>query len=127
MSRPLRLLATLLIIGLLVTLLGPSTSLEQNVIGFDKVAHFTAFGGVLWAFGVLFPRRTRVQLAIAAVAFGALTEVLQGMVGRDADLLDLLADTLGIATALLVWSWWRGFLPRTARMRPDYLKTHPGR
>jgi len=115
MSLPLRMLATLIIVALLVSLLGPSTSLEQDVVGLDKVAHFAAFGLVLWAFGVLFPRRSRVQLAITAVAFGALTEVLQGMVGRDADILDLLADSLGIGTALLVWAWWRGFRPRTAR------------
>lgn len=115
MSLPLRVLATLIIVTLLAALLGPSTSLEQDVIGLDKVVHFTAFGFVLWSFGVLFPRRTRVQLAIAAVAFGALTEVLQGMVGRDADVLDLLADSLGVATALLAWAWWRGFRPRTAR------------
>lgn len=115
MSLPLRLLAIFIIVGLLVALLGPSTSLEQNIIGLDKVAHFGAFGLVLWAFGVLYPNRSRVQLAIGAVAFGALTEVLQGMFGRDADIFDLAADTLGILAALLVWSWWRGFRPRTAR------------
>ncbi|WP_420471086.1 VanZ family protein [Brevundimonas sp. FT23042] len=115
MSLPLRILATLIIVGLLVSLLGPSTSLEQDIQGLDKVAHFFAFGLALWAFGVLFPRRSRVQLAIAAVAFGALTEVVQGIVGRDADILDLLADSLGIGTALLVWAWWRRFRPRKAR------------
>jgi len=115
MSLLLRVVATLLLVVLLALLLGPGTVIEQNVIGFDKVAHFFAFGFVLWSFGVLFPRRTRVQLAIAAVLFGALTEILQGMVGRDADVFDLLADSAGIATALLVWAWWRGFRPRAAR------------
>ncbi|MFN3557866.1 MAG: VanZ family protein [Brevundimonas sp.] len=116
MSFVLRALATIIILGLLALLLGPATSFEQTAIGLDKVAHFLAFGLVLWAFGVLFPRRSRIQLAIAAVLFGALTEVLQGMVGRDADLLDLLADTLGIAAAMLIWAGWRRFQPRTARV-----------
>lgn len=118
MSLPLRVVAILIIVALLALLLGPGTPIEQNVIGLDKVAHFFAFGLVLWAFGVLFPRRSRIQLAVAAVLFGALTEVLQGMVGRDADLFDLLADSLGIATALLVWAAWRGFRPRRARGAP---------
>lgn len=115
MSPLMRVVATLILILLLVSLLGPGTSLEQDIVGLDKVAHFFAFGFVLWSFGVLFPRRTRVQLAIAAVLFGALTEILQGLVGRDADVFDLLADSAGIATALLVWAWWRGFRPRAAR------------
>lgn len=115
MSLPLRVVATVIIIGLLALLLGPATSVEQNVVGLDKVAHFLSFGLVLWAFGVLFPRRSRVQLAIAAILFGALTEILQSLVGRDGDVLDLLADTGGIATALLLWACWRRFRPRTAR------------
>jgi VanZ family protein len=115
MSLPLRVVATLILVVLLALLLGPATSVEHDVLGVDKVAHFIAFGLVLWSFGVLFPRRTRVQLAVAAVLFGGLTEVLQGIVGRDADIFDLLADTIGIATALLLWAWWRGFRPRTAR------------
>lgn len=115
MSLPLRVVATLILVVLLALLLGPATSVESDAPGIDKVAHFFAFGFVLWSFGVLFPKLSRVQLAIGAVLFGALTEILQGMVGRDADIIDLMADSLGIATALLVWAWWRGFRPRTAR------------
>jgi VanZ family protein len=100
MSLPLRVVATLILIILLALLLGPATSVEHDVLGVDTVAHFFACGLVLWS-------------------FGGLTEVLQGLVGRDADIFDLVADTMGIATALLSWAWWRGFRPRTARSAQD--------
>lgn len=115
----LRVVAVLFVVILLVLLLGPGTSLEQNIVGIDKVAHFGAFGLLLWSFGVLFRRRRRITLALWALAFGAATEVVQGMVGRDADWFDLLADALGIAAALLVWVCWRRFRPRSARMAQD--------
>ena len=112
MSNILRLAALLFVVVLVALLLGPGTPLEREVVGLDKVAHVGAFGGLLWSFGVLFRRQPRVLLALYAIAFGALTEVAQGLLGRDASWLDLLADVLGICVALIAWAWWRGFKPR---------------
>lgn len=112
MSNILRLAALLFVAVLVVLLLGPGTPLEREVVGLDKIAHFGAFGGLLWSFGVLFRRQPRVLLAIYAIAFGTLTEIAQGLLGRDASWLDLLADALGVFVALTVWAWWRGFKPR---------------
>ena len=112
MPNILRLTALAFVVVLVVLLLGPGTPLEREVIGLDKVAHFGAFGGLLWSFGVLFRRQPRVLLALYTIAFGALTEVAQGVLGRDASWWDLLADTLGVLVALIVWAWWRGFKPR---------------
>lgn len=84
-------------------------------MGFDKVAHFFAFGGLLWALGILFRKRRRIALAASAIALGALTEIAQGFLGRDASWLDLLADMLGVGVALVAWSWWRSFEPRAKR------------
>ena len=112
MPNILRLAALLFVAALVVLLLGPGTPLEREIIGLDKLAHFGAFGGLLWSFGVLFRRQPRALLAIYAIGFGALAEVVQGLVGRDASWLDLLADALGVLVALAVWSWWRGFKPR---------------
>lgn len=112
MSNVLRFVALIFVAALVVLLLGPGTPLEREVVGLDKVAHFGAFGGLLWSFGVLFRRQPRILLAVYAIAFGAVTEVAQGLLSRDASWLDLLADALGVGVALLVWSCWRGFRPR---------------
>lgn len=114
MSKILRLFAVFFVAALIVLLLGPATPLEQNTVGIDKVAHFFAFGGLLWSFGILFPRQTRILLALYAVAFGGATEVAQVAFGRDGSWFDLLADGLGVTTALLVWALWRRFKPRAA-------------
>lgn len=123
MPNILRLTALAFVVVLVVLLLGPETPLEREVIGLDKVAHFGAFGGLLWSFGVLFRRQPRVLLALYTIAFGALTEVAQGVLGRDASWWDLLADTLGVLVALIVWAWWRGFKPRSMHtLTPQHTK-----
>ena len=93
-------------------LLGPAPALEAQRPGLDKVGHFGVFGLLLWCLGVLFTRVRRMALAIAALLIGIATEVIQGMTGRDAEMLDVLADGLGIMVALIVWAAWRGFAPR---------------
>ena len=112
MPNILRLAALLFVTALVVLLLGPGTPLEREIVGLDKLAHLGAFGGLLWSFGVLFRRQPRAFLAVYAIGFGALAEVVQGLVGRDASWLDLIADAVGVLVALVVWSWWRGFRPR---------------
>ena len=112
MTSFLRIIAALVFVVLMVLLLGPALALEAQRPGIDKVAHFGAFGLMLWSFGVLFPRVSRVRLAAVAMGIGISTEIIQGLTGRDAEVLDAVADGLGILTALLAWSVWRGFRPR---------------
>ena len=73
-----------------------------------------AFGLVLWSLGVLFRRLPRIWAVLLAIALGAAVELIQGYVGRDPSWGDLLADVLGVATALLTWLVWRRFRPREA-------------
>jgi VanZ family protein len=80
--------------------------------GWDKVAHFLAYG----LLGLLIARAlhggsgpVRVRLALAAVAlatlYGASDELHQRFVpGRDASLLDLAADLLGAAGGAALWA-----------------------
>lgn len=109
-----RVAAVIIPLVLFTLMLGPFGAVEQASLIWDKAAHFIAFGLILWSVGVLFRRLPRVWAALMVLASGAAVEVIQGFVGRDADWGDLLADALGIATALLLWAIWRGFKPRAA-------------
>lgn len=110
----LRLTGAVLLVGLLALMLVPRGTVAGAEAIWDKAAHFIAFGLILWSLGVLFRRLPRPWAALLAVAIGAAVEVAQGYTGRDPSWGDLLADVLGVATALLAWAVWRGFRPRQA-------------
>lgn len=113
MTRLLRLIAVAILLVSLTLMIGPFGRVEAASGIWDKGAHFVVFGLILWSFGVLFRRLPRLLAAALALALGGAVEIVQGLVGRDASWGDLLADGLGIATALLLWAIWRGFRPRT--------------
>jgi VanZ family protein len=119
MSRLLRLLAVAILVVSTALMVGPAQSLEAASGIWDKGAHFVTFGLILWSLGVLFRRLPRLYAAAVAIGMGGIIEVVQGMVGRDADWADLFADTLGVGLALLLWAVWRGFRPREALRRPE--------
>ena len=110
----LRLAGALVLLVLVALMLAPGGTIESETLIWDKAAHFIAFGLILWSLGVLFRRLPRTWAALLAVALGAAVEVVQRYVGRDPSWGDLLADVLGVATALLIWLVWRGFRPRQA-------------
>ena len=94
-----------LVVGLpigLLLMLGPFQGAE-HVFGLnDKAAHAIAFGCATLVLFVAMPRGRRGELALAALALGALVEVIQGVVGRDADIFDLGADLAGIGMVYLM-------------------------
>ncbi|HRJ62897.1 VanZ family protein [Brevundimonas sp. UBA2416] len=110
----LRVIGAVLLLVLLALMLAPGGTIESEKLIWDKAAHFIAFGLILWSLGVLFRRLPRTWAALLAIALGAAVEVIQGYVGRDPSWGDLLADALGVATALLIWGVWRRFRPREA-------------
>jgi len=76
----------------------PPSMVENNG---DKVLHFTAyFGLALLATLAWGRRRSLIWVLLAIIAMGAVMEVLQGMVGRDADWHDQVANTLGALTGM---------------------------
>lgn len=80
----------------------PSDELPKTGVS-DKVEHAIAFAG-LAALGIqAFPGR-HVRLALSLLALGIVIEFLQALmnVGRHADVLDALADAVGIAAILAV-------------------------
>ena len=76
-----------------------------EVQAWDKLLHFTAYFG-LAAIATVALRAGRLTLWVLAalVVLGGMLEVIQGMVGRDADIYDEIANTLGVLTGgLLGW------------------------
>lgn len=110
----LRLVAAAVLLVLMGLLLSPDGRIDSEPLIWDKAAHFVAFGLILWSFGVLFRRLPRTWAALLAIVLGAAVEVVQGFIGRDPSWGDLVADALGVVTALLIWGVWRRFRPREA-------------
>lgn len=87
---------------LLYLTLAPSEDLPEVNI-WDKAEHAIAWL-VLAGLGLLlFPKRV-ATIALFSLGIGVLVEILQAspMIARDADVRDVLADSVGIAAALAV-------------------------
>ncbi len=97
----LRLAAVVAGLGLTVLLLGPFQGLERNLSLTDKEAHALAFFAVTIGLFVIAPRCRRTDLALVALALGVAIELAQGLTGRSASLMDLMADSVGIVAAVM--------------------------
>ena len=99
----------------LAVLFAPVDDVPLAPPGVDKLVHALLFAVLAvtgrWA-GV-----SRVVLAPVLVLYAAVSEVLQGIIGRDAAVGDWVADVVGLLLGLLVWDW----LGRRDRSRRDGL------
>jgi VanZ family protein len=87
-----------------------------GLIPWDKAKHFIVFYGLTFLATLALPRSRFWKIGGVLLAFGIAIEILQGLpiVGRDADIFDVVADTLGIGFffgPIVV----RGWLDRNAR------------
>jgi VanZ family protein len=108
-SRPLRLAVYALACAILLYLtLAPGKDVPGVGLVWDKAEHAISWA-VLTGAGLLLSTKRRWAIGIFAFVFGAAIEVLQATLpfGRDGDVLDLTADTVGIAVAYAVWLVWR--------------------
>jgi VanZ family protein len=99
----LRLAAYAVAVGVLLYMtLAPSSHLPQVDV-WDKGEHAIAWL-VLAGVGLLLFPSSAVPVAAFSLGLGVLVEILQAtpLVGRDADLRDVLADSVGVAAALAV-------------------------
>jgi VanZ family protein len=104
-----------LAVGVLLYLcLAPAKDLPPATL-WDKAEHAIAWF-VLAAIGLAFWPTRPGRIAGFALALGALVEVLQATLpfGRDGDWRDWIADSVGVAAALLLWALVR----RLAQRRP---------
>jgi hypothetical protein len=116
-------LGMLLLVGILVGSLLPGQAVPALGMS-DKIKHFLAFALLAFWFGSIVVRGDLPWVAVAAVALGGLIELLQLVMGlgRDAEWLDLLADTIGVAVGLALvltplGRWVRWFETRVAPAR----------
>jgi VanZ family protein len=89
---------------LLFMCLAPTRDLPGAGLFWDKWEHVAAWFVLTTTGFILAPRRPRA-IVIFAIALGAGIEVLQATLtvfGRDGDILDLLADSVGVVTAMVI-------------------------
>ena len=105
-----------------MTHLPPATLHKVTPRMWDKLAHFLAYfflSALLGATLMLtFPRRRSIPLWVLVIgfAYGAIDELLQPFVRRDATLMDWVADALGVwAGVLLLWALRRFVMPAPTR------------
>lgn len=90
--------------------LTPVPAGPSGVPGLDKVAHFVAFAALAAPLAWRYPQHWWA-VALAALAFGGLIEVVQPWVGRGMEFADFLADGAGAffgawMAARLGQAWW---------------------
>lgn len=82
-----------------VGMMGPFQGVERKLIAPDKAAHFMAFYGLTALPLAAFPKVRSLYLAGAVLLMGPAIEVAQLVMGRSANLGDVIADTAGVAGA----------------------------
>ena len=86
------------------TLLPTSQLLSMH--GNGKFLHFFAFA--LMAPPLLLIKRTKVlKVAAVAILYGGAIELIQPIVGRNAEVMDLVADICGVIFAVMVALFWQ--------------------
>ena len=81
----------------------------------DKALHFTAYFGlcVMTTVAVRARKPAVFWWALGLALMGGALEIIQGMTGRDADIFDELANTVGVLTGLAIG--WAGVALLKAR------------
>jgi VanZ family protein len=106
-----RFLATLWTLLILLGCLAPSKDLpEVNVPLIDKWTHFVFFGGFTFLWLCAYPKNKKrwlFNIFFVSVCFGCFIEIMQGalpFLGRSSEVLDILADSIGGALGVGLFS-----------------------
>lgn len=102
------------ILILIATLMPGSKIPDVDIVGIDKVAHFTLF--FIWSLAVRYDYKPKFNWIfgwITGLIFSTATEVFQIFAdGRSFDRWDILFDGLGLSVGLMVGKFILGFLDR---------------
>ncbi len=110
-----RLLRPLFWIAVAIVLFMTLRPITVMVPGSDKTQHAVTFA-MLTALAILaYPRARLAALAVSLSGLGAAIELIQPYFGRSDDILDWVADTVGIAIVLVIAALIRAVLARQAR------------
>jgi VanZ family protein len=95
--------------------------LVSAIFGWDKLEHFTAYFGLASMATLVMGLRRKLAWALAGIIFlGGALEMIQGYVGRDCDIFDFTANTIGVFCGLgVALLFLRVFDPLVAAGRPD--------
>ncbi len=118
--RALALAAVALVALQLLFLDEPQYARDLVAMTWDKLVHFTVYGGLAFLLWVGFGQRSAALVWLSVVLLGAADETHQLFTpGRDADIRDLAADGLGAACALLFFTFLTAPSP-AAKARARY-------
>ena len=100
---------TLVALAVLVSLM-PVSQLPQPPVVNDKMEHLAAYMLLSLWFAGIYPRSRYWIIAIGLCVMGVLIEVAQGAMryGRQADILDVLANSAGVILGLGLALLWLG-------------------
>jgi VanZ family protein len=98
--------AAVLFLPALAGVIGGELGPASGGIGvWDKALHFMAYFILsALATSALGARRTAIWAALGLIALGGTLEIIQAFIGRDAELMDEVANTLGVVSGGVV-SW----------------------
>lgn len=116
LMQALRLAAAVLALATPIALAGPFKYRDLGLPFPDTVAHALLFYALtLGAFAAL-PRSRAQEVALAMIGVGLLSELVQGLVGREMSIHDVVGDTVG---ALLAYA------PIAITRLRELARTHP--
>jgi VanZ family protein len=96
------------LVTVVVMSLMPGPMLPSSINFWDKAQHALGFFGLTWLALLAYPRKPMNQIGVVLLLLGGAIELAQWATGwRQGDWLDLLADAVGISTALALWLPWR--------------------
>jgi VanZ family protein len=100
----------LLIVGAFIASLVPQQDLPRLGGISDKLEHIVGYGVLALWFAGIYPRTRYPAIGVALLAMGILIEGLQGAMrlGRQADLRDVYANSIGILCGLALALIWLG-------------------
>ena len=94
-------LTIVLALIILIGMLAPISEVAAVPTGTDKVIHIVAFAALV--FPLAFTRRIGLfTLFIFASLFGGIIEIIQPSFGRNADIIDWIADSVGVICGMAV-------------------------
>ena len=94
-------LTIVLALTILIGMLAPISEVSTAPAGTDKIIHIVAFAALV--FPLAFKRRIGLfTLFIFASLFGGIIEIVQPSFGRNADIIDWIADSVGVICGMAV-------------------------